>query len=152
MDRATTRTSERIVRQIERDRRRLAALDPARYSRERDYRRLVTYYAHRVRWGLRLLAGSHAVPGRGLVLAHGDDAAGLDVALALAGGNTSLSWQCAWCHRVRDHRTGELRAPSRPRLLTRWALIWREGTWELRAWTHGICPACMAEVLDKRRV
>ena len=54
---AHERRRKRLLKAIEACQEKLDRLDPGGYRRERDYRRLVTYYRNRIAWGLKLLEG-----------------------------------------------------------------------------------------------
>ena len=54
---AHERRRKRLLEAIRHYQEKLDRLDPGGYRRERDYRRLVTYYRNRIAWGLKLLEG-----------------------------------------------------------------------------------------------
>ena len=56
---ARERRRKRILETIRHYQEKLDQIDPAKYRRERDYRRLATFYRNRIAWGLKLLEGSH---------------------------------------------------------------------------------------------
>jgi hypothetical protein len=54
---AHERRRQRILKAIEAYREKLDRLEPSKYAREVDYRRVRTFYEHRIAWGLKMLEG-----------------------------------------------------------------------------------------------